>query len=583
MANKKITNKKVAEKPVKAEEKKTQVQPKAEQKNVKQTVVKKVEKVETVVVAKPIEIVDKKPATTVKKTASKPAAKPKTKPVVEVKEQPKEAEKPIQVAQNVVEEQPKEVGKKVLFVAAEALPYIKTGGLADVAGALPKALNELGCDVRVILPLYMDIPNKFRENMKFVGFCYVNLSWRCQYCGIFTQDYDGVTYYFIDNEYYFKRHGLYGHYDDGERFAFFSKAVLESLKIIDFCPDIIHCNDWHAALTPVFLDSFYRGMEQCKFAKTVFTIHNIEFQGKYGTELISDVLGLSQHERKLVEMDGCVNFMKGGIEASNKVTTVSDTYAKEILTPFFGYDMQKILLNRRYKLSGIINGIDVEKLDPQTDKSLFENYNLETFDKKVNNKTALQQLLGLPVNPNVPMIGMVGRLTHQKGLDLLDYVIERMLSMNLQLVVLGTGDWKYENRLKELQSRYSGKLRAIINFSSDMASKIYGASDMFLMPSKFEPCGLSQMIAMRYGSIPIVRETGGLKDTVPPYNHTTGEGRGFTFVTYNADDMLYAVERAVGLYYDYKDDWKKVVRNAMTADFSWQSIAKKYKELYDNM
>ena len=532
---------------------------------------------------------------TEKKTAPKPVEKKATAPkkVVEQADMktPKSQPSKEMVTEQKVQAEPqnsKQVAqnddkKKILFVASEALPYVKSGGLADVAGSLPKALNKLGCDTRVILPLYMDIPNSFRQTMVYVGHCYVTLSWRYQYCGVFTQQYDGVTYYFIDNEYYFKRHGLYGHYDDGERFAFFSKAVLECLKIVDFKPDIIHCNDWHSALTPVFLDCFYRGQDETRNAKTVFTIHNIEFQGKYGDGMISDVLGLDQNARKLVEMDGCVNFMKGGIESSNKVTTVSPTYANEILTPFFGYDMQKILNNRRYKLSGIINGIDTTKLDPMTDKSLFKNFDLESIDDKVKNKTGLQELLGLPIREDVAMIGMVGRLTHQKGLDLLTCVIDRILNLDVQLVILGTGDWKYENQLREIQNRYSGKLRAIINFSSDMASKIYGATDMFLMPSKFEPCGLSQMIAMRYGSIPIVRETGGLKDTVPPYNHETKQGRGFTFVMYNADDMLYAIERAVGLYYDYKDEWKQLLHNAMTADFSWDNIAKDYLALYDSL
>lgn len=474
-------------------------------------------------------------------------------------------------------------GKKILFVTAEAMPYVKTGGLADVAGALPKALNRAGYETRVILPLYLDIPQNMKQTMQFVGHCYVTLAWRYQYCGLFRQEYQGVTYYFVDNEYYFKRHGLYGHYDDGERFAFFSKAVLECLRLMDFEPDVLHCHDWHAALTPVFLDTFYRGMDECRNLKTVFTIHNIEFQGKYGDGMIPDVLGLPADKNSLVTMDGCVNYMKGGIECANRVTTVSPTYAKEILTPYFGFGMQNILNRRQYKLQGIINGIDKVLNNPETDPALFENFTLQEFGKKVINKTQLQKLLDLPVAENVPMIGMVGRLTHQKGLDLLEAVLDRLLAMPIQLVVLGTGDWKYENTLREMQQRYPGKLRAIIGFSSDMASKIYGASDMFLMPSKFEPCGLSQMIAMRYGSVPIVRETGGLKDTVQPYDHTTGEGCGFTFYSYNADDMLYAIERAVGLYYDYKQDWQRVVTNAMEKDFGWDAIAKQYIDMYDNL
>jgi len=525
-----------------------------------------------------------------KKVVEEKKAAPEVKPVeqkVEVKE----------VVKEVVKEAPKQEVKvetpvaakkdeklKVLFVAGEANPFIKTGGLADVAGALPKALTEKGVDARVMIPLYLGIPQEFKNNMRFLGNCYVQLSWRSQYCGVFTCNYQGVTYYFIDNEFYFKRHGLYGHYDDGERFAFFSKAILESLKIIGFKPDIIHANDWHTALVPVFLDCYYRNDEFCKKAQTVYTIHNIEFQGQYGDGLIGDILGLNYDQSLLVRYGGCVNYMKGGIESASRVTTVSPSYASEILDPYYGYGMQDILNARKYKLSGILNGIDLEKNNPATDKSLFANYDAKTvFENKKLNKVGLQQLLGLPVDESVPMIGMVGRLTHQKGIDLVTAVMERILDMNVQMVVLGTGDWKYENILKDMQNRYPGKLRAIVNFSSDMASKIYGASDMFLMPSKFEPCGLSQMIAMRYASVPIVRLTGGLRDTVEAYNHETGKGDGFTFLTYNASDMLYAIERAVGLYRDYKDEWKKVVQNGMAKDFGWSNIADQYIKLYNEI
>ena len=525
----------------------------------------------------------------------KPAPQPKVEkkveaPVVEKKVEAPVVEKKVEVKPEVKvvakEETPairKNEKMKVLFVAGEANPFIKTGGLADVAGALPKALVEKGIDARVMIPLYLGIPQEMKNNMQYIGHCFVQLSWRSQYCGVFSYIYQGVTYYFIDNEFYFKRHGVYGHYDDGERFAFFSKAILESLKIIDFKPDIIHANDWHTALVPVFLDCFYRGDEYCKNAQTVYTIHNIEFQGQYGDGLIEDILGLNYDQSQLVRYAGCVNYMKGGIESAARVTTVSPSYANEILDPYYGYGMQDILNARKYKLSGIINGIDEEKNDPMTDKSLFKNYDINTLENKKFNKIGLQQLLGLPVKEDVPLIGMVGRLTHQKGIDLVTAVMDRILDMDVQLVILGTGDWKYENILKDMQNRYPGKLRAIINFSSDMASKIYAASDMFLMPSKFEPCGLSQMIAMRYASVPIVRLTGGLKDTVIAYNHETGEGEGFTFLTYNASDMLYAIERAVGLYRDYKEDWNKVVLNGMKKDFSWKTIANQYIDLYKSI
>lgn len=474
--------------------------------------------------------------------------------------------------------------KKILFATSEAVPFIKTGGLADVAGSLPKALVDGGVDCRVILPLYMDIRQELRDKMTYIGNIYVSLSWRYQYCGLFKAEIDGVTYYFVDNEYYFKRSGLYGYYDDGERFAFFARAVIESVRLMDgFSPDIIHSNDWQTALIPVFLDVFYRSDEMFKNVKTVFTIHNIEFQGRYSGFMSGDVLGLPAWAREYVDFDGDVNYMKGGIERANKVTTVSQTYAQEILNSYFGYGMNNILVNRQFKLSGIINGIDVKANDPKTDKFAYANYDLKTFDLKVKNKTAFQNDLGLPVDGNIPMIGMVGRLTHQKGLDLLSPIITRILDMGVQLVVLGTGDYKYEEMLRSCQSRYPGNLRALITFSGELASKIYCASDMFLMPSKFEPCGLSQMIAMRYGSLPIVRETGGLKDTVIPYDYTTGKGTGFTFYSYNAYDMLGAVERAVGMYRDYKADWQKIVNNAMTQDFSWKNIALRYVDLYKEL
>ena len=473
--------------------------------------------------------------------------------------------------------------KKILFVASEAYPYVKTGGLGDVAAALPKALVRKGYDVRVVLPLYFNIPNELRRTMQYLGCCYVSLAWRYQYCGVFTHKYDGVRYYFLDNEYYFKRNGLYGHYDDAERFAFFSKAVLEALPIMDFKPDVIHCNDWQSGLTPVYLDTYYRGSDHCRTSRTVFTIHNIEFQGKYGEDLIGDVLGLPADKRSLVTYQNCANFMKGGIECSNRVTTVSPTYAREILDPYYSFGLQDILNARRYKLSGIINGIDTDHHDPAPDKALCKNFAKNSGGEKYQNKLGLQQLLGLPVKPNVAMIGMVTRLTEQKGMELVKSVFDDILSKGIQMVVLGTGDWKYESMLKDMQRKYPEKLRAIINFSGDMASKIYAAADMFLMPSKFEPCGLSQMISMRYGTAPIVRETGGLKDTVVPYNGVTKEGNGFTFYSYNAHDMLYAIERAVGLYYDYKEDWAKLIRNAMDTDFSWDKISDSYAQLYDNL
>ncbi len=473
---------------------------------------------------------------------------------------------------------------KILFVASEAMPFVRSGGLGDVAGSLPKALNAQGHDCRVIIPFYKEeIKETYRDTVRFVASTFVDLSWRRQYCGVYEAAYDGVTYYFVDNEYYFKRKGLYGHFDDGERFAFFSKAVLEVLPLIDFFPDVIHANDWHTALTPVFLDVFYRASEEYQRIKTVFTIHNIEFQGKYGDNLIGDILGLPDWARPLVMNGDCVNYMKGGIESSNAVTTVSETYAQEILDPFYSYGLEGILSNRRYKLHGVVNGIDQTLYDPKTDKRLFANYTVKNYAvKKAENKKAICEMINLPFDENRPLIAMVTRLTEQKGLDLVGAVIDDIMRADVQVVVLGTGDWKYENMMKSVEERHPNKFRAILAFSSDLASKLYGASDIFLMPSKFEPCGLSQLIAMRYGSVPVVRETGGLKDTVPAFNPETGEGKGFTFKTYNAYDMLDAVWRAYATYND-KDNWDLIVRNDMKSDFGWDVSAKKYVELYQNL
>lgn len=473
---------------------------------------------------------------------------------------------------------------KILFVASEASPFVRSGGLGDVAGALPKALNELGHDCRVIIPFYKDeIRDAFQHTFRFKASTFVDLSWRRQYCGVYETSYNGVTYYFIDNEYYFKRKGLYGHFDDGERFAFFSKAVLEVLPLVDFIPDVIHSNDWHTALVPVFLDTFYRLNADYNKIKTVFTIHNIEFQGKYGKELLNDILGLPESAQSLVMMEDCVNYMKGGIESAAAVTTVSETYANEILDPFYSYGLESILSARRFKLYGVVNGIDMGEYDPATDNRLFECYGARDWEeKKRENKRALYEMIDLPFDGKRPLVAMVSRLTEQKGLDLIGAVIDDMMRADMQVVVLGTGDWKYENMFKAVEGRYPDKFRAILAFSADIASKLYGASDIFLMPSKFEPCGLSQLIAMRYGSIPVVRETGGLKDTVPAYNPETGEGKGFTFKTYNAYDMLDAIWRAYGCYFD-KKNWRKVVSNAMSSDFGWAVSAKKYVDIYKNI
>ncbi|HOO22118.1 MAG TPA: glycogen synthase GlgA [Clostridia bacterium] len=471
---------------------------------------------------------------------------------------------------------------KILFATSEAGPFLRTGGLGDVSAALPLALNKQKQDVRIIMPLYDAIKDTYRQTMRFLGSTTVTLGWRQQYAGVFSCEYNDVTYYFIDNEYYFKRFGVYGHYDDGERFSFFSRAVLEILPIIDFYPDVIHCNDWQTGLIPVMLDCFYRETDGYRTIKTVMTIHNIEFQGSMDKVCISDVFGIPESHRSIVEYGNSANMLKAGIEAANVVTTVSKTYAHEILNPFYAYGLEGILTKRSYKISGIVNGIDTNLYNPLKDPALFCNFSAKTvFEKKPPNKHGLQEMVNLPV-ADKPLIGMVTRLTNQKGLDLIMEVLEEILNMDLQMVVLGTGDWKYEVALQEMSKRYSNKLAVIINFSKDIASKIYGGSDMFLMPSKFEPCGLSQIIAMRYGSVPIVRETGGLKDTVPAFNPVEGTGTGFTFKTYNAYDMLDAIRRAVGTYHN-KEEWNKLVTNAMGGDYSWKVSAKEYIDLYKSI
>lgn len=467
---------------------------------------------------------------------------------------------------------------KILFATSEAGPFIRTGGLGDVSAALPLALSKQKQDVRVILPLYDAIRDTYKQTMRFVGSKTVALGWRKQYAGVYSCELDKVTYYFIDNEYYFKRVGVYGHYDDGERFSFFSRAVLEVLPLIEFCPDIIHCNDWQTGLIPVMLNAFYRDIDEYKDIKTAITIHNIEFQGNMDKSCISDVFGIPAEFASVVEYGNNANMLKAGIEAANMVTTVSNTYAQEILYPYYAYGLEGILSKRSYKIQGILNGIDTDLYNPLKDSALFSNFSVKSLGKRAQNKRGLQEMVDLPVSDK-PLIGMVTRLTNQKGLDLIMEVLEEILSEELQLVILGTGDWKYEVGLQEAAKRYGNKLAIIINFSQDIASKIYGGSDIFLMPSKFEPCGLSQMIAMRYGSVPIVRETGGLKDTVPAYNAADGTGRGFTFKSYNAYDMLDAIKRATQAYAD-NDVWNKLIVNAMSGDYSWKESAQKYISLY---
>ena len=470
---------------------------------------------------------------------------------------------------------------KVLYASSEALPFAASGGLADVAGSLPQALRRRKVACRVVMPLYGTISEEMRANMKFITSIMVPVSWRRQYCGIYEAKAGGVIYYLIDNEYYFKRNTFYGHYDDGERFAFFSRAVLEILPYIDFKPDIIHCNDWQTALVPVYYSAYFANREGYTGIKTVFTIHNIQYQGKYGREILGDVFGLGEEHASLLEFGGCVNLMKGGIECANKVTTVSNTYAGEILDPWFSHGLDPILKERSGKLSGILNGIDVTNYDPETDKDIFYNYSAKDYSAKAQNKAALQELFGLPVNADTPVMGIVSRLVAHKGLDLVKRIMWELLeTTDLQLAVLGSGDWEYESFFKELASAFPGKVGLRIGFIPDLARKIYAGCDLFLMPSKSEPCGLSQMVALRYGTVPIVRETGGLKDTIT--DSGDGKGNGFTFKSYDAYDMLDAIRRSLAAYAD-KDGWQKLVERALKCDNSWGRSAREYIKLYEEL
>lgn len=467
---------------------------------------------------------------------------------------------------------------KVLYAASEALPFIASGGLGDVAGSLPKALRKrlIGC--RVVMPLYDNIKQELKDTMKFITNISVPVAWRRQYCGIFEARAGGVIYYLLDNQYYFKRDSLYGFYDDAERFAFFSRAILEIIPYIDFKPDIIHCNDWQTALTPVYYSTMYANQPGYENIKTVFTIHNIQYQGVYGEELLDNVVGINHAHKNLLEYDGTVNLMKGAIETANAVTTVSPSYAKEILDPWYSHGLDTILKERSFKLRGILNGIDVINYNPETDKDIFKNYSADNVRGKYVNKRELQKLLGLPEKSNTPVMGMVTRLVSHKGLDLCKAVLDELLATtDIQLVVLGSGDYQYEEFFRGLAARYPEQVGLCLGFVPDLARKIYAGSDLFLMPSKSEPCGLSQMVALRYGTIPIVRETGGLRDSVK--DSGDGEGNGFVFSSYNAHDMLHAIRRACEGYED-KDGWQILVKRAMDSDNSWGKSANEYIRMY---
>lgn len=474
--------------------------------------------------------------------------------------------------------------KSVLFVASEANPYLGSGGLADVIGSLPKTLAANGkYDVRVVMPLYGDISDKYRSQMRFLMNFNVPLAWRNQYCGVFSLKADGVTFYFIDNEYYFKRSGLYGFYDDGERFAYFSKAALEMMVHLDYYPEILHCHDWQTALSVVYLKTLYANRYGYDHIKALFTIHNIEYQGKYGYDCLGDLFGLPESVKPALDYDGCLNLMKGAIQFSDRFSTVSRMYANEIKNPFFAHGLQYAICENEFKLTGILNGIDETVYNPETDGKLFRNYSADDTSGKAVCKKELQKMLGLPEKDDAPLISIISRLVPAKGLDLVKCVIEELLAENVQVVILGKGEGDYEDYFRMLADRYSGKCRAIIAYNKDLASKIYSASDIFLMPSKQEPCGLSQMIACRYGAVPVVRATGGLFDSISPYNNDMRNGgNGFVFGNYNAHEMLYVIKDAVYTFGN-KDEWRGIMKRAMTTDFSWKKSSGEYEKLYDNM
>ncbi len=554
---------------------------------------------------------EKKPATKKPETEKKPAAKKPEKKTATEKSVKKDAEKKVsekktpekkvsekkttgeKIDKKIAEAPEIAAGdlkfdvtpvKSVLFVASEANPYLGSGGLADVIGSLPKTLAANGkYDVRVVMPLYGDISDKYRSQMRFLMNFNVPLAWRNQYCGVFSLKADGVTFYFIDNEYYFKRSGLYGFYDDGERFAYFSKAALEMMVHLDYYPEILHCHDWQTALSVVYLKTLYANRYGYDHIKALFTIHNIEYQGKYGYDCLGDLFGLPESVKPALDYDGCLNLMKGAIQFSDRFSTVSRMYANEIKNPFFAHGLQYAICENEFKLTGILNGIDETVYNPETDEKLFRNYSADDTSGKAVCKKELQKMLGLPEKDDAPLISIISRLVPAKGLDLVKCVIEELLAENVQVVILGKGEGDYEDYFRMLADRYSGKCRAIIAYNKDLASKIYSASDIFLMPSKQEPCGLSQMIACRYGAVPVVRATGGLFDSISPYNNDMRNGgNGFVFGNYNAHEMLYVIKDAVYTFGN-KDEWRGIMKRAMTTDFSWKKSSGEYEKLYDNM
>ncbi len=561
----------------------TSVRPVAEKKNApavrQEPTAKPIAKKPTVVADKPVAKPAEEKSAKAEKSEKTTVAEIKTekvemKPVTEEKtvKAEKQSKKPVEKAK-----------RRVLFVGSEAFPFAGTGGLGEVLGSLPKAVNASGeYDARVIIPLYESFPAERRKDLEFMFWTFVRLSWRNEYCGVFRLKEGNTTYYFIDNERYFKRKGLYGHGDDGERFAFFSMAVLDILPRLDFMPEILHCNDWQTALVPIYYKLFYMYREGYGNIRTIMTIHNIEYQGWYDRKILGDVFGIPDNEYWSVEHLGAINLLKGAIDYSDAVSTVSPTYAMEIKDPYYAHTLDGTLIKNEYKLRGILNGVNTDTYNPETNPSLFAHFSADDKSGKAVNKAELQKLLGLPVEPNVPIIAMITRLATHKGLDIVKAAMNDILARNVQFVLLGTGEHDYEWYFMHMQELFGNKLRAVIAFNTDMSHKIYAGADMFLMPSKSEPCGLSQMMACRYGTIPIVRETGGLQDSITDaYNGDFGNG--YKFARYAADDMVNAIDRALGLYFDYHDKWEGLMDRAMRTDFSWDKSAKEYVRFYNQL
>ncbi|MBP3495452.1 MAG: glycogen synthase GlgA [Clostridia bacterium] len=471
---------------------------------------------------------------------------------------------------------------KILFVGAEAIPFISTGGLGDVLGSLPQAISasDPSADVRVVLPLYKKIKENFANELEYVGNTTVGLAWRNQYCGIFKCERGGVTYYFLDNEYYFKRNTIYGDFDDAERFAFFGKAVLDIMPIIDFYPDILNANDWQSATSVIYLKRKYHMNHYYQDIKTIYTIHNIDYQGIYSMSILGDVFGLDCFgDRSIVEYNGNINLTKGALVCTDMISTVSQKYADEIQTEFYSSGLHYILHQYSEKLTGIVNGIDVDYYNPANDTVIAKKFDSKRIEGKCECKKTLQEMCGLEMNPDIPVVSMISRLASHKGFDLVKYILPEILELGVQFVLLGTGEYELEEYFKAIQNQYPDQVKVFLEFNKDLSKKIYAGSDIFLMPSKSEPCGLSQMISSRYGAVPVVRETGGLYDTIKPYNIYNGEGNGFTFTNYNAHEMKDAIERAVKLFKD-KEKWLALTTTVMETDFSWNVSAKKYLDLY---